>query len=239
MQANIRIKPKEEIDKRKEKERRREEKELRKIAAAAGIKMAKPSTLPVASTSVPETNIDAQQSLDTKNSGWATSSEAPAVQSGFKKSGWATVGSSNIPPPEPSQTAGGWASSSSSSAATTSQAPINHSPRAPSAAPAFRTAGWTSLDTGSSQPFPSHAPPPPPPQSIPLPPSPPPNNPLPRSSWSSIPSGSTHTPTPRSTGGWGPVSSPSSTLPVEQPQAPTPVARTGWQQFQKSGSKRK
>ena len=45
MQSNARIMPQEEIDKRKEKERKREEKELRKIAAASGVKMAK-STLP-------------------------------------------------------------------------------------------------------------------------------------------------------------------------------------------------
>ncbi|KAJ7597273.1 hypothetical protein C8J56DRAFT_919646 [Mycena floridula] len=43
MQANIRIQPQEEIEKRKEKERRREEKELRKIAAANGVKMPKPA----------------------------------------------------------------------------------------------------------------------------------------------------------------------------------------------------
>lgn len=42
MQANVRVQPQDEIDRRKEKERRREEKDLRKIAAANGIKMPRP-----------------------------------------------------------------------------------------------------------------------------------------------------------------------------------------------------
>ncbi|PSR71309.1 hypothetical protein PHLCEN_2v12823 [Hermanssonia centrifuga] len=68
----------EETDKRKEKERKREEKELRKIAKAAGIKMPKPPA-PVA----PPNNEPPPP---------PPSEPKP---NGFKKSGWATVGSSS------------------------------------------------------------------------------------------------------------------------------------------------
>lgn len=53
MLANLRIESQEEIDRRKEKEKRREEKELRKIAAANGIKMPKPRPSAMAVDSAP------------------------------------------------------------------------------------------------------------------------------------------------------------------------------------------
>ncbi|TBU35043.1 hypothetical protein BD311DRAFT_624846, partial [Dichomitus squalens] len=85
----------EEINKRKEKERKREEKELRKIAKAAGVKMAKP---PVAIAAVVE------------------ASSVPAGSAGpsgnLKKGGWATVTTPSAntpsPPAEPPQRSG-WA----------------------------------------------------------------------------------------------------------------------------------
>lgn len=157
MQASVRVKPQEEVDKRKEKERKREEKELRKIAAANGIKMAKPAS--IAGPSVTGMNTDSDPT-DALKFTWETT-ESP---SGFKKSGWATVGSSPNPPPP---------------------APRSHEPSAFASHqhPGFRTAGWASLDTGISQQF---APP-----SIPLPPSPPPPEaPLPqpqsRGGWASF-----------------------------------------------------
>ncbi|KAF8213317.1 hypothetical protein K438DRAFT_1086853 [Mycena galopus ATCC 62051] len=60
MQANIRI-PQDDVDKRKEKERKREEKELRKIAAANGIKMAKPAAA-VISTLAPAEPVGSSSS---------------------------------------------------------------------------------------------------------------------------------------------------------------------------------
>ncbi|EMD41699.1 hypothetical protein CERSUDRAFT_79334 [Gelatoporia subvermispora B] len=107
----------EELEKRKEKERKREEKELRKLAKAAGIKLAKPPVsllAPTAAAEDPSTTTSAGDSearpAPVKKSGWATVSSpatpatsaesaaaaAPAVPSsstsGSKRSGWATVG---------------------------------------------------------------------------------------------------------------------------------------------------
>ena len=155
MQAKVRVKAKEDVDKQKEKERKREEKELRKIAAANGIKMAKtPSTL--ATVPVPESgslatgtgmSIDIDRGIPVPeppktSGGWASLSASQGSQGGFKKSGWATVGPT------------------SSNSLTPSTSAIDGQP--PSASPnitshlnpTFRNAGWSSLDTGSSQPFP-------------------------------------------------------------------------------------
>ena len=208
MQANVRVKAKEDMDKQKEKERKREQKELRKIAAANGIKMAKtPSTM--ATVPVPESGSLATgpgMSMDIDGGspvaeppktggGWASLSAFQGSQGGFKKSGWATIGPS------------------SSNSLTQSTSAIDRQPPPAQTAlsnitkhhnPTFRNAGWSLLDTGSSQPFPaasdrsssSHAssfrdeygstqrwqgfPPPPEPdasQSLPPMPPPPPNNP--------------------------------------------------------------
>ncbi|KAK0208523.1 G-patch-domain Zn-finger DNA-binding protein [Desarmillaria ectypa] len=94
MQANVRIKPQDEVDKRKEKERKREERELRKIAAANGVKMTK-SLNPVTATSTDSGDSTSQPSIPHVTSGNA--------QLGFKKSGWAAIGSSPLPPLPPTE----------------------------------------------------------------------------------------------------------------------------------------
>ncbi|KAF5337246.1 hypothetical protein D9611_003242 [Ephemerocybe angulata] len=195
MNANARPTAKEDLDKRKEKERRREEKELRKIAAANGIKMPKPpvhastsATLPISEaipSSGPSTNeIAPAPPSEPKKGGWATVSLA-GPQSGFKKSGWATVSSQPQPPqtapPPPPSSPSPWPPASTS--AQPSSVPSSHT----SSAPAFRNAGWTSLDTGSSQQIPSQPAPagPVPPatsQAPPMPPSEPPLQSAPRPS---------------------------------------------------------
>lgn len=96
MQANVRIKPQDEVDKRKEKERKREERELRKIAAANGVKMAKPLNL--MTTTSPEAAAESGESASQPSIPHVTSGNA---HSGFKKSGWAAIGSSSLPPPPP------------------------------------------------------------------------------------------------------------------------------------------
>jgi hypothetical protein len=159
MQANVRVKAKEDMDKQKEKERKREQKELRKIAAANGIKMAKtPSTL--ATVPVPESGslatgpgmsmeIDGGSSVaepSKTGGGWASLSASQGSQGGFKKSGWATIGPSS----SNSQTQSTSAIERQQVPAQTalSKIPRHHNPT-------FRNAGWSSLDTGSSQPFPA------------------------------------------------------------------------------------
>jgi hypothetical protein len=130
--------------------------------------------------------------------GWASLSASQGSQGGFKKSGWATIGPS------------------SSNSLTRSTSAVDRQPSSAQTAshnitsqhnPTFRNAGWSSLDTGSSQPFPvtyqtsdtsssSHGgsfrdesgssqrwqslpPPPEPLQPLPPMPPPPPNDPMP------------------------------------------------------------
>ncbi|KAF5377563.1 hypothetical protein D9615_005190 [Tricholomella constricta] len=228
MQANVRLKPKEEIDKRKEKERKREEKELRKIAAANGIKMAKPTAaplVPVDTTSSANTAIDVDTIAPTKK-GWATVSgtggQAPPGSS--NPSGWASVGSGFAPRED-----------STSSISATGTAPISSKS---SSAPAFRTAGWTSLDTGSSQampPAPATEPPPPPPPVAAPPPAPA------RGGWSSTAPSSA----PTGSTGWSRAAvqpmlpSPPPGNPLPSIPLPAQPVRSGWQQFQKPGPKRR
>ncbi len=90
MQAaqKIALGSKEEADKRKEKERKREEKELRKIAKAAGVKVAKPTT--TSSLATQEPSADATPPVS-KKSGWATFSPSLSDSSGPKQSGWAST----------------------------------------------------------------------------------------------------------------------------------------------------
>ncbi|TFK76865.1 hypothetical protein BDN72DRAFT_830035 [Pluteus cervinus] len=153
MQANVRVKPKEEVDKRKEKERRREEKELRKIAAAAGIKMPKPANAlaqPVASTSAIQEDIDGEP---------LPNPPAQQPSTGFKKSGWsslapvAPVPAVTPPPPPPP--------------VPSSLPPPPPRPSSSQPAPSFRTAGWATLDAGDAMvvdtPQPPVVAPPPPP----------------------------------------------------------------------------
>ncbi|KDR84768.1 hypothetical protein GALMADRAFT_51883 [Galerina marginata CBS 339.88] len=168
MQANVRIKPQDEVEKRKEKERKREEKELRKIAAASGIKIPKPVAIPNPSialappsssdndnASVSTMEVD-PKSTEPKRSNWASGqgSNSPAPShggSGFRKSGWATVGgpSSNSNLASSSSRFGPPPSASSPFPVEPATNPnLNH-------VPTFRNAGWTSLDTGSSLPPPA------------------------------------------------------------------------------------
>ncbi|KAH9043726.1 hypothetical protein EDB85DRAFT_1855397 [Lactarius pseudohatsudake] len=150
----------EEQDKRKEKERKREEKELRKIAAAAGVKMAKSMTN--APTLAPVSTPGESKSPGFKKGGWASVDSAST-----RAAGWGAAGSSAR---SPSPALG--AVSSSDGLSTTpftshpGDTPIReqvqydqrqlHQP-----APAFRTAGWSSID-GTMQPLP------PPPPSLPV-----------------------------------------------------------------------
>ncbi|KAJ3479186.1 hypothetical protein NLI96_g9239 [Meripilus lineatus] len=237
MQAaqKISLGTKDEIDKRKEKERKREEKELRKIAKAAGIKMAKP---PTSGVNVPSSTPASEPATDPKPSGfknaaWSspnTASQSPGP-SGLKQSGWNSVGPSNSPgapagspqPPPPPQPTPTFSSSYSGPP------------------PAFRTGGWTSLDTtGTETPAPSQR--------------------------SSVPIPSTQTADPPSSG-WASISqstsSPSTLPPQPNPTpsvAPLPntprdkhsshkakvaraeqqeSSRSGWQQFRAGGSRRR
>ena len=204
MQANVRLKPKEDIDKRKEKERKREEKELRKIAAANGIRMAKPT---------PNINLDATTSADIPMDISSTADSQLAA----KKAGWASFPSAS-PHAIPSENL---VSPSSTSSSNISNAP-----------PAFRTGGWTSLDTGSS-----HATPPP--SAPPAPPPPPPTSapPLPQDGRS------TGDAEPWPNKGWATVSgsfqssTPSLTAPPPPPSNLQPV-RSSWQQFQMAPRRR-
>ncbi|KAG6911768.1 hypothetical protein DXG01_000014 [Tephrocybe rancida] len=216
MQANVRLKPKDEVDKRKEKERKREEKELRKIAAANGIKMPKPTPVapsaPVDLASTSSASMDVDPSPPPKKSGWATVTTAAVQQTGGRTSSWASVGSSPALPPQSIPTP--------PNAAQQAKLPSN---------PTFRTAGWTSLDTGSSEPTP------PPPPLIPY------AAPQTQGGFSTVP------PNTNSTTGWSrtvtqPTPSPATThRPLAPTPAPEPVpkVRSGWQQFQKSGPKRR
>ncbi|KAF9535566.1 hypothetical protein CPB83DRAFT_20011 [Crepidotus variabilis] len=252
MQANIRIKPQAEIDKRKEKERKREEKELRKIAAAQGIKMAK---VPASSTTatvepvqptkstLPVMDIDAAPAEPKK--GWATILNPPesttSSGSGFRNSGWATVGSSSLAPPPPSDPAPPPPPSEAP--------PAPPSNSMPSQTPSFRNAGWTTLDTASAPPKPSQAP----------------NPSLPGgNSWSQVGASSNQPtsgswsrssfvsaqaplcpPLPDSTARPALTSSTPGFAPVLIPQNPStsasepPPVRSNWQQFQKGAGRRK
>lgn len=214
MAANAKgLKNSAEAEERKEKERKREEKELRKAAKAAGVKMAKPSTGSLL------TPVTQPVEGEPKSSGfrkWAavSVSELPSVQpaSATSRGGWASIGSSNsnsatVPSDDPAaefELDDRWTS-----------APPLPSNYFQSTAPSFRTGGWTSLDTGSSQPA---QPPPQPTHSQPIgevPPPPPP---------SSDPS---HLSPPKY--GFQPV------VPVQE----TAFVRTGWQQFKTGSSKRR
>lgn len=160
---------KEELDKRKEKERKREEKELRKIAKAAGIKITKPAGTAVGGPdSAPSVQPEAPESQPKasgfKKSGWATVGQSSATQSpasstektdppGFAKAGWSAVGGAPALSAKPPL----------SSPTTTTSSPAHSN-----VAPMFRTGGWTSLDTGSIQTPSALAALPPPPPPLPV-----------------------------------------------------------------------
>ncbi|CCM02209.1 uncharacterized protein FIBRA_04289 [Fibroporia radiculosa] len=268
---------KEEVDKRKEKERKREEKELRKIAKAAGVKMAKP---PVAAMpQLAENAIGGEgesPSTGSKKSGWASISSTspavsspPAVPAPVSGPGWAPVSAA---PSSPRSSDRGWAAASDTahpaSVSVHSQSPPTRTPppRPSGPAPAFRTGGWTSLDTGSVADLPP-APvcplPAPPPIAV-RPPSPPlPVDPPRVGGWSSVSAPATES-SPRD--GWNRVPSsvpspesrtaPSTNVgPSEHPQSvpnvgrvpashpkprvPQETSRSGWQQFRAGAPSRR
>ncbi|KAH9006013.1 hypothetical protein EDB86DRAFT_2877659 [Lactarius hatsudake] len=142
----------EEQDKRKEKERKREEKELRKIAAAAGVKMAK--SMANAPTLAPVSTPGESKSPGFKKGGWASVDSAPT-----RATGWGAAGSSaRSPSPAPDAVSSSGGLSTTPVTAYLGDTPIReqvqydqrqlHQP-----APAFRTAGWSSID-GTTQPQP-------------------------------------------------------------------------------------
>ncbi|KAI5898665.1 uncharacterized protein SCHCODRAFT_01205988 [Schizophyllum commune H4-8] len=146
LQASVRMQAADEVERRKEKERRREEKELRKLAKAQGIKMAKPAVAPAVVASAP-----GQPSV-AEPAGHAPMDTTPA-EGGFKAAGWATVAPSN-PPPAQGFKKGGWATvggdpSPAQGPSTTSSA---------AAHPAFRAGGQIAASgdvTPSPQPLPT------------------------------------------------------------------------------------
>ncbi|KAI6133343.1 hypothetical protein EDD16DRAFT_18387 [Pisolithus croceorrhizus] len=243
MQANARPMLQEEVEKRKEKERKREEKELRKLAKAAGIKMAKPppavSSVPVlaSATSFDTANVAEARPGGFKNAGWSAVStdEAPG-EAGFTRTGQSTVDSAtpscsrSPPPPRPIPSP--------------PPPPPHRSPSAPS----FRTGGWATLDAGNSKLFPS--------QPCAPEPSAPPPSPPPISTFPAPPPADDSLPPPPpgpgfAKGGWEPVSSqrsgcpasgnslPSSVGPAERastlPQSvPQEATKSGWQQWKQN-----
>ncbi|PPQ90441.1 hypothetical protein CVT25_014959 [Psilocybe cyanescens] len=294
MQASARLKPKEEVDKRKEKERKREEKELRKIAAANGIKMPKPAAIPNPSIALASTlpaditnsnNSAATANMeidgvpiptDSKRLNWSSisgdshhSAQGDGSGGGFNKSGWASLGpSSNSSPAAPNNSRFGppiSSGSSSRTSATSAGEPTTQTSNRSSHIPTFRNAGWTSLDTGSSQPPPppppisrqayEHPPPPPPLEAPPAPPQ--------LGGWSNTsslsaglgsssrqwqssfaspppPSNSFAPPPPPPEPSFlpsAPTPPPSHPAPAPPPPEPKPV-RSSWQQFQKKGGRK-
>ncbi|KAI0307593.1 hypothetical protein B0F90DRAFT_30979 [Multifurca ochricompacta] len=157
----------EDHDKRKEKERRREEKELRKIAAAAGVKMAK--STPGAPTLAPvSTSGESKPVGFRKGGGWASLPSVTADSSSETLPGWATVGSSAITSHSPSRAPDAVYSSDDLSMPAISQ-PHDPSNRDQNqevqrqlhqSAPAFRTGGWSTIDSTTQTP--PLLPPPPP-----------------------------------------------------------------------------
>lgn len=147
----------EEQDRRKEKERKREEKELRKIAAAAGVKMSK--SMPGAPTLAPVPTPEEPKSTGFKKVGWASIPSTSVDSASTRTAGLGAVASSaeSSHSPSPAPEAGSSSTGFSTMPATTSHPydfPDQRQLHQP--APAFRTAGFSSID-GTTQ-----APPPPP-----------------------------------------------------------------------------
>ncbi|KAF9036456.1 hypothetical protein BDZ89DRAFT_1061759 [Hymenopellis radicata] len=179
MQQNVRMQPKDEVEKRKEKERKREEKELRKIAAANGIRMTKSTTAPLLATANDEAAVPVS----------ATASPPSSSPSGFKKLGW-----SEQPPPPPTTLH--------------TEPPLHHphdaQPRPPLG---FKKSGWAPVALPSSRPS-----------------SPSPGSNLPDDKQQ-----------PLGTSSFGTAPTPA---PTEPHSSKAQASRLGWQQFQKSNSRR-
>ena len=224
-QASQRILPQEEVDKRKEKERRREEKELRKMAAALGVKMAKPVSQstpgPPTSSNDHVENLSARNPFPAMGSWASVSSPEPVMtQPSFKKTGWSTVGSNLTSNPP-----------GSNRSTTEQSAVLDHR------TPSFRTAGWTSLDAGATTASYPPSPTAPLPDRTSVPPPPPPLPP---------PQGdnSATAGPPWHTSRWDGSPPPSSNnTPAHQDppslQSLPPPNRSSWQQFKQAGTKRR
>lgn len=147
----------EEQDKRKEKERKREEKELRKIAAAAGIKMSR--SLPGAPTLAPVPTPGEPKSTGFKKVGWASIPPTSVDSASACAAGLGTIASSaeSSHSPSPAPDAGSSSIGFSTTPATSYPYDFPDQRQLHQPAPAFRTAGFSSID-GTTQ-----APPPPPP----------------------------------------------------------------------------
>ncbi|KAJ3718269.1 hypothetical protein C8R42DRAFT_703741 [Lentinula raphanica] len=201
MQASARIKPQEEIDRRKEKERKREEKELRKIAAASGVRMAKttlpPPGAPVLAPVTPLITIP-----------------LPGPPSGFKKSGWASIGSSSSPTPEVPAPVSDSATISSSGFTKSGWARVAGSSNAPVAQPpppaGTSSGGWKAVGSSSLSVESSAA----------------------SSQTSSDTSMIIDVPHP------GPMAPPPPAPVTHHPPSKSHLSRVGWQQFQKKNSKK-
>ncbi|KAL1762447.1 hypothetical protein FB107DRAFT_198992 [Schizophyllum commune] len=143
LQASVRMQAADEVERRKEKERRREEKELRKLAKAQGIKMAKPAAASAVVAPAPgQPSVAEPAPMDTTS-----------VEGGSKAAGWAAVAAPpSNPPPAHGFKKGGWATVGSEPAPAQSQAPSTTNGAA--AYPAFRAGGQIAASgdvTSSSQ----------------------------------------------------------------------------------------
>ncbi|KAH8100557.1 G-patch-domain Zn-finger DNA-binding protein [Cristinia sonorae] len=152
---------KEELDKRKEKERKREEKELRKLAKAAGIKLPKPAAPPKLAVNPVDGDAGEEPLTHSKWASLGASSSTPSASAGpsvlsqlaeptaVQASAWTSLGSTNdIPPRIPEQNDRG-------------PTPSGPSPNTTTFSPAFRTGGWSSLESAAASvpaPPPSQAP---------------------------------------------------------------------------------
>ncbi|KAL1707634.1 hypothetical protein EV121DRAFT_198751 [Schizophyllum commune] len=168
LQASVRMQAADEVERRKEKERRREEKELRKLAKAQGIKMAKPAVAPAVVAPAPGQPAVAEPAdhaaMDTTPAtcGWASvapPSNPPPAQ-GFRKGGWATVGSDPSPAQGQSSTTNGAAAYPAFRAGGQIAASGDVTPSSQIAPPA--RGGWAPVSAAPHQPMdttPSIAPP--------------------------------------------------------------------------------
>lgn len=147
----------EEVDKRKEKERKREEKELRKLAKAAGIKLAKPPAVP--KTSSTTLGGDTTDTVPSSSEPDSDSMRQPASDSGWPSVAATSAGvgpSSSVQLPtstsNPNITASGWTSLGSTNeipprVAQQVHSSTNYAAVPNTCAPTFRTGGWSSLET--------------------------------------------------------------------------------------------
>ncbi|SRR5258708_6557392 len=177
-------KPKD-MSKAREKERKREEKELKRLAAASGVKLAAaPMPLVPPVTSAPPSSDVIPAEATSSVGGWATFKKNQS--SGFKSSGWAAVSGSPAVTTESdgatgAPKTGGWTrvarSSTIQSVPATTRGTASVIDKSivsgisePRGNPIFQSSGFTQLDTTDgiapafAPPPPSYEQPPPPPE---------------------------------------------------------------------------